>query len=132
MIHNFKKQVEPETAVAGNELRNTVQVKRRCPPLEKKKKKKKDGSFNFPVPTVNEEMSTHSFILISLITSVEMVKLKVKYRAIFNLQVLKGTFFFSGVAGLPTPPPDESLNTAQAKEDKLAFCQRKGTYQVRS
>lgn len=68
------------------------------------KKKKKDGSFNFPVPTVNEEMSTHSFILISLITSVEMVKLKVTYRAIFNLQVLKGTVFFQVWLAFPLHP----------------------------
>lgn len=38
MIHNFKKQVELEIALAGNALKSTVQVKGRGPYQEEKEK----------------------------------------------------------------------------------------------
>lgn len=54
MIHDFKKQAEPGIALAGNGLKSTVQVKRICPPPEKRVL----AFFSFP--RGKEEISARS------------------------------------------------------------------------
>lgn len=69
-------------------------------------------------------MSTSSFILISLIILVEVVKSNAKYRVTKSPRSTR--HIFAG-AGLPTASLDESLGKRQAEGDELTFCEQSST-----
>ena len=70
-------------------------------------------------------MSTSSFILISLIILVEVVKSNAKYRVTKSPRSTR--HIFAGRAGLPTASLDESLGKRQAEGDELTFCEQSST-----